>query len=106
MTDRFSPLPLLVGDHFVGAITFERPPDIPFEPETIELLEHVTSVIGPVLEEKRQNDRWIGFKIVESLQQQLTRLFGPGHLVAQADRRALSSICRPAADFRPHHLSR
>src|SRR6185312_8768792 len=66
--------------HFVGALTFERPPDAPFTPEDIELLELVTSVVGPVLDEKRQNDRWIITKIVESLYQQLTRLFGPGHL--------------------------
>jgi RND family efflux transporter MFP subunit len=74
-------VPLLVGERFVGALTFERSPGIPFEPETIELLEHVSSVIGPVLEEKRRNDRWIIFKVAESLRLQLTRLFGPGHLV-------------------------
>jgi RND family efflux transporter MFP subunit len=74
-------VPLLVGERFVGALTFERSPGVPFEPETIELLEHVSSVIGPVLEEKRRNDRWIIFKIAESLRLQLARLFGPGHLV-------------------------
>ena len=74
-------LPLLVGDRFVGALTFERPPEAPFEPETIELLELVTSVVGPVLEEKRQNDRWLIVKAGKSFHQQLTRLFGPGHLV-------------------------
>ncbi|HEX4145770.1 MAG TPA: efflux RND transporter periplasmic adaptor subunit [Pirellulales bacterium] len=74
-------LPLLVGERFVGALTFERPPDLPFEPETVELLELVTSVVGPILEEKRQNDRWLVVKAAESLRQQLARLFGPGHLV-------------------------
>jgi Barrel-sandwich domain of CusB or HlyD membrane-fusion len=74
-------LPLLVGDRFVGALTFERPPEVPFERETIELLELVTSVVGPVLEEKRQNDRWLIVKAGKSFHQQLTRLFGPGHLV-------------------------
>jgi multidrug efflux pump subunit AcrA (membrane-fusion protein) len=73
-------LPLLVGERFVGALTFERPPDLPFESETVELLELVTSVIGPVLEEKRQNDRWLVVKAAESLKQQVTRMFGPGHL--------------------------
>ena len=52
-----------------------------FEPETIELLEHVSSIIGPVLEEKRLNDRWIAVKLLESLRMQLARLFGPGNLV-------------------------
>jgi hypothetical protein len=74
-------IPLLVGEHFVGAITFERQAGVPFEPATIELLEHVTAVTGPILEEKRRNGRWIGFKIIESAQLQLTQLIGPGHIL-------------------------
>jgi multidrug efflux pump subunit AcrA (membrane-fusion protein) len=74
-------IPLLVGERFVGALTFERPTGLPFEPETVELLELVTSVIGPILEEKRQNDRWLISKIAESLRGQFVRLFGPGYLL-------------------------
>ena len=74
-------IPLLVGERFVGALTFERPTGLPFEPETVELLELVTSVVGPVLEDKRQNDRWLISKIAESLRGQVVRLFGPGHLL-------------------------
>jgi multidrug resistance efflux pump len=74
-------LPLLVGDRFAGALTFERPPGVPFEPETVELLELVTSIVGPVLEDKRKNDRWLIVKAAESFHQELTRLIGPGHLV-------------------------
>jgi multidrug resistance efflux pump len=74
-------IPLLVADSFVGALTFERPPGAPFEPETIELLELASSIIGPVLEEKRLNDRWLIVKVGQSLRQQLERLIGPGHLV-------------------------
>ncbi len=71
--------PLLVGDHFVGAMTFERASDEPFDPETIKTIELVASVIGPILEEKRLNDRWIGAKIWESFQRQIARLIGPGY---------------------------
>jgi hypothetical protein len=74
-------VPMLVADSFVGALTFERPPDAPFEQETVELLELTTSIIGPVLEEKRRNDRWLIVKAGESLHRQLVRLIGPGHLV-------------------------
>ena len=74
-------VPLLVGERFVGALTFERPLDLPFEPDTIELLELVTSVVGPVLEEKRLNDRWLIVKGWESLREQVVQLVGPGHLV-------------------------
>ena len=88
-------IPLLVGERFVGALTFERPIDLPFEPETVELLELVTSVVGPVLDEKRQNDRWLITKIGESLHQQLIRLIGPGHLV----RKLISAAVVVAALF-------
>jgi hypothetical protein len=74
-------VPMLVADSFVGALTFERPPDAPFEQATIEMLELTTSIIGPVLEEKRRNDRWLVVKAAESLSRQLERLLGPGHLV-------------------------
>jgi multidrug resistance efflux pump len=73
--------PILVADSFVGALTFERPPDAPFEQETIELLELATSIVGPVLEEKRRNDRWLVVKAAESLRRQVERLIGPGHFV-------------------------
>jgi multidrug resistance efflux pump len=74
-------IPLLVADKFVGALTFERPPGAPFEPETIELLELATSIVGPVLEEKRLNGRWLIVKVAQSLRLQLEKLIGAGHLV-------------------------
>jgi hypothetical protein len=73
-------VPMLVADRFVGAMTFERPPDLPFERETVELVELVATVVGPVLEEKRQNDRWIGLKIIEAARRQIEHLLGPGYL--------------------------
>jgi multidrug resistance efflux pump len=73
-------VPMLVADRFVGAMTFERPPDLPFEKETVELIELVATVVGPVLEEKRQNDRWIGIKVIEAAKHQVERLLGPGYL--------------------------
>ena len=74
-------IPMLMADHFAGALTFERPPGEPFDLDTIELLELATSIVGPVLEEKRRNDRWLPVKVFESVRRQLARLLGPGHLV-------------------------
>ncbi len=73
-------IPMLVADHLVGAMTFERPIGMPFEQDTVALLELATSIVGPVLEEKRLNDRWVIVKLFESSRNQLVRLFGPGHL--------------------------
>jgi len=70
-------IPLWVKDHYVGALTFERPADRPFDSETIELGDCVASVLGPILEEKRCNDRWLIAKAGDSLWRQLIRLFGP-----------------------------
>ena len=74
-------VPMLVADRLAGAITFERPPDVPFDRDAIEMLELATSIVGPILEEKRLNDRWLIVKAFESLTWQLSRLFGPGHLL-------------------------
>ena len=55
----------------------------------------MTSVVGPVLDEKRLNDRWLITKIGESLHQQLIRLIGPGHLL----RKLISAAVVAAALF-------
>ncbi len=73
-------IPMLAADSFVGAMSFERPADAPFDQNTIDLLELAVSIVGPILEEKRRNDRWLIAKAGESLRVQLARLFGPGHL--------------------------
>jgi biotin carboxyl carrier protein len=73
-------VPMLVGDRFVGALTFERPPDLPFAQDTVDLIQLAASVVAPVLEEKRQNDRWIGVKVIEAGRHQIEHLIGPGYL--------------------------
>jgi hypothetical protein len=62
-----------------GALLFERSADEPFDGETVELCESVASLVGPILEEKRQNDRLLVAKARDSLWVQLQRLFGPRH---------------------------
>jgi RND family efflux transporter MFP subunit len=73
-------VPLFVVDAFIGAITLERPPGSPFDRPTVELADVVATAIGPILDEKRRNDRWIAIKIWESLATQVKRLLGPGHI--------------------------
>ena len=73
-------VPLNVNDELVGALTLEKPHGQPFDQESIELCDCVAAVIGPVLEEKRSNDRWIIHKVLDSLNLQLKRLFGPRYL--------------------------
>jgi RND family efflux transporter MFP subunit len=74
-------IPLELRDRTIGAVTFERPRNRPFDPKITSLLESAVSLMGPVLEEKRLNDRWLVVKAGDAVLGQLVRLFGPGHLV-------------------------
>ena len=74
-------VPLTHHDQCVGALTLERAAERDFDIETLELCESVASIVGPVLDSKRQEQRPVLVKLRSSLQDQLTRLFGPGHLL-------------------------
>jgi RND family efflux transporter MFP subunit len=70
-------VPLHAVGRFFGALTFERPSGAGFDEGAVLLCDCIANVVGPLLEEKRQNDRLILVKITESLWRQLKRLFGP-----------------------------
>ena len=70
-------VPLTENNRVLGAITLERPADKPFDPATIQLCEHIGVLLGPVLELKRKEDRWIVRKALDSLTALVVRLFGP-----------------------------
>ena len=72
-------IPLFDAEKIIGAITFERNSERPFEPETIELCETLAALASPVLEEKRLNDSSIFKKNWQSLQTQLHKLVGYEH---------------------------
>ena len=65
------------GDTPLGALTFEYTEGGSFDPETVELLEYAAALLGPVIELKRRDDRWILTKTIESLRNLLLRLVGP-----------------------------
>lgn len=76
---RLCTIPMLVRDRFFGAAVFERPADQPFTADDIHVLSAAISALCPLLEERWLNDRWIGFKLGDSLVGIGRRLFGPGH---------------------------
>ncbi len=65
----------------LGAITLERALTAPFSSSEIQLCEAVASVVGPILEEKRRLDRPVIIHAGVAGKEQLSRLFGPRHLV-------------------------
>ena len=71
------------GDTVLGALTFEHTEGKSFDAETIELLEHAAALLGPLLEIKRRDDRWIITKVVESMRDLVIKLVGPRHYAAK-----------------------
>jgi RND family efflux transporter MFP subunit len=74
-------VPLYANGKFIGALTFERPPEKPFDERQLDVLEAVSTVLAPILEEKRSNDRWLITKMGDSALGQLKRLLGPAFLI-------------------------
>lgn len=74
-------IPMFLGDRFIGAFTFERADETPFDPPTMELLDASVALLAPMLEDKRLNARWLGAKAADSARHQLRNLFGFGHPV-------------------------
>jgi RND family efflux transporter MFP subunit len=69
-----------------GAITFERTStggNGSFDKATIDLCDTVATFIGPILDEKRLNDRPLIGKIKSSWHYHLSKLFGAEHLTAK-----------------------
>ena len=77
-------VPLSMDQEIYGAITFERPGHELLEPEIVKLCEQTAALIGPVLEVKRRDDRWLAAKALDSLSHQCGRLLGRGHLVLKS----------------------
>jgi multidrug resistance efflux pump len=73
-------VPLVSAGRVCGAITLERPEGRTFDEQTVQLSEVAASLVGPVLEALRRDDRWLGAKIWDVLHARLRQLFGPRHV--------------------------
>lgn len=67
-----------------GALTLERGVGACFTPGEIALCQAVGAVLGPILEEKRRNDRSLIVRLRDDWRALLVRLFGPGHAGTKA----------------------
>lgn len=70
-------VPLVGGSRILGALVFERPENEPFNVQTLRLCEHIAALLGPLLEVKRRDDRWLIQKLWDSLQNYGKKLVGP-----------------------------
>ena len=72
-------IPLTAGGEVLGALVLERPAGEEFDARTVELCEHAALLVGPVLDVKRREDRWLPRKALDSLATHVRHLTGPRH---------------------------
>jgi len=70
-------VPLTEGDRLIGALFLERPEGRTFDRATIQLCEHAAALLGPTLDTKRREDRWLPAKAWDAATNFLRALFGP-----------------------------
>jgi RND family efflux transporter MFP subunit len=73
-------IPLTAGSNLLGALVLELPAGAEFDARTVELCEHAALLVGPVLDVKRREDRWLAQKAMDSAATYLRRLTGPRHM--------------------------
>ena len=73
-------VPLVDAGRVAGVLTLERAADQPFDKHTIDLCESAGALIGPVLEVKRRDDRWLARKAWDSFLHSLGLVIGPRHM--------------------------
>jgi RND family efflux transporter MFP subunit len=73
-------IPLTAGGEVLGALVLERPAGEAFDARTVELCEHAALLVGPVLDVKRREDRWLGAKALDSLRAHVRHLTGPRYV--------------------------
>ena len=52
-------IPMTAGAKVLGALVLELPAGAEFDARTVELCEHAALLVGPVLDVKRKEDRWL-----------------------------------------------
>ncbi len=72
-------VPIQYDGRITGALNLEKYGADGFDDDTVQLVDAVATMVGPVLEEKRRNDRWLIVKVIEVLGNQLKNLLGPRH---------------------------
>ena len=72
-------VPLAEGRRVLGALTLEKPEGENFDAATVQLCEHVAALLGPILEVKRREDRWLTAKAWDAFTTKLHHLIGPRH---------------------------
>lgn len=73
-------IPLTAGPKVLGALVLELPTGAEFDARTVELCEHAALLVGPMLDVKRKEDRWLITKAMDSGATHIGHLIGPRHI--------------------------
>jgi len=72
-------VPIAEGRRVIGALLLERAE--PFDRQTVQLCEHAAALLGPTLDVKRREDRWLPAKTWEACVNLFKAIFGARHAV-------------------------
>lgn len=75
-----------------GALTLERGSGASFTPGEVALCQAIGAMLGPILEEKRRNDRNLLARLRDDARALLIKLFGPGHAGLKACALVLAAV--------------
>lgn len=73
-------IPFAPDDQAKGAIVFERPDDLPFDRQSIELCQNVVLLVGRILYQRLQQERPFWRKWKDAALQESGRLLGPRYI--------------------------
>jgi len=85
-------VPFAEGMRLVGALTLERPADRPFDGTAAEFAEAVAALVGPMLEVRRRDDRWLVTKALDTGRRHLGHLVGPRHIALKLGVVAVAAV--------------
>lgn len=72
-------VPIASAGRRIGALLLERTGGLPFDEDTILLVEVVAELVGPGLARLQERERWLGGRWIEAATGFRDRLFGPRH---------------------------
>lgn len=67
------------GATVIGAVTLEHAEPDFFHHQRIQQCEQIAALLGPLLDDKRLDDRWVGVKLLEAATEPVKKLLGRGH---------------------------
>lgn len=85
-------VPLLDEGRVIGVLMLEREANHSFDRSTVDLLEALSAVVGPIFDMKRRDARWLGGKAWEAMHALVGRLVGPHHVGLKLATLGLSAL--------------